>query len=65
MGTEATQDDVLVLADSYDTTDHNQDGYFLESFERLVFGWTFLMDEDGAFVVAYPESQFPGVDFLD
>lgn len=65
MGTEATQDDVLVLADAYDTNDHNQDGYFLESFERLVYGWTFRMDEDGAFVVAYPESQFPGLDFLD
>ena len=65
MGTEATQDDVLVLADAYDTNDHNQDGYFLESFERLVYGWTFRMDEDGAFVVSYPASQFPGLDFLD
>lgn len=65
MGTEATQDDVLVLADAYDTNDHNQDGYFLESFERLVYGWTFRMDEDGAFVVAYPASQYPEVDFLN
>jgi len=39
MGTEDTQDDVLILADPYDTTDHNQDGYYLEAFERLVFGW--------------------------
>ena len=39
MGTYGTQDDVLILADPYDTTDHNQDGYVLESFERLVFGW--------------------------
>ena len=61
MGTFQTQDDVLVLADAYDTTDHNQDGYFLESFERLVYGWTFRMDEDGAFVVAYPASQYPGL----
>ena len=59
MGTEATQDDVLVLADAYDTNDHNQDGYFLESYERLIYGWTFRMDEDGAFVVAYPASQYP------
>ena len=65
MGTEATQDDVLVLADAYDTNDHNQDGYFLEPFERLVYGWTFRMDENGTFAVAYPESQFPGLDFLD
>ncbi len=26
MGTETTQDDVLIVADPYDTTDHNQDG---------------------------------------
>ena len=65
MGTEATQDDVLVLVDAYDTNDHDQDGYFLESFERLVYGWTFRMDEDGAFVVSYPASQYPGLDFLD
>lgn len=39
MGTEATQDDVVILADAYDTTDHNQNGYVIESFERLVYGW--------------------------
>lgn len=65
MGTEATQDDVLVLADAYDTTDHNQDGYFLESYERLIYGWTFRMDERESFVVAYPASQFPGLEFVD
>ena len=27
MGTETQQDDVFLVADSYDTTDHNQDGY--------------------------------------
>jgi hypothetical protein len=43
------------------TTDHNQNGYFLESYERLIYGWTFRMDEDGAFVVAYPQSQYPGL----
>jgi len=59
MGTWQTQDDVLVLADAYDTNDHNQDGYFLESYERLIYGWTFRMDEYGSFVVAYPASQYP------
>ena len=61
MGTEGTQDDVLILADSYDTTDHNQDGYVVESFERLVYGWNsaFEADEDGSdnynnFIVAFP-----------
>jgi|GEM_PF-569484 len=55
MGTSRTQDDVLILADPYDTTDHNQDGYFLESFERLVYGWTAAFDEDYALIVAFPE----------
>ena len=27
LGTETTQDDVIIVADPYDTTDHNQDGY--------------------------------------
>ena len=39
MGTEATCDDVILLMDSYDTTDHNQDGYVVESFERLIYDW--------------------------
>ncbi|HVI40375.1 MAG TPA: papain-like cysteine protease family protein, partial [Anaerovoracaceae bacterium] len=54
MGTYGTQDDVLILADPYDTTDHNQDGYYLESFERLVYGWDAQFDEDYAFIVAFP-----------
>lgn len=56
MGTYGTQDDVLILADPYDTTDHNQDGYVLESFERLVYGWTAAFDEDYALVVAFPKA---------
>lgn len=39
MDTEETQDDVLILADPYDTTDHNQNGYVLESCDRLMYGW--------------------------
>lgn len=58
MGTpENTQDDVLILADPYDTTDHNQDGYVIESFERLVYGWYTSYDEDNMhneFIVAFP-----------
>lgn len=60
MGTpEATPDDVLVLADPYDTTDHNQDGYVLESFERLVYGWYTSYDKDNPhneFIVAFPKT---------
>ena len=65
MGTpEATQDDVLILADPYDTTDHNQDGYVIESFERLVYGWYSSYDEENLhneFIVAFPESEYEDV----
>lgn len=40
MGTEDIMlDDVLVFADSYDTSDHCQDGYYTISFERYVSQW--------------------------
>jgi len=55
MGTEGTQDDVLILADPYDTTDQNQDGYYLEAFERLVYGWNADFDSRGysVFIIPY------------
>ncbi len=58
MGTEGTQDDVIILADPYDTTDHNQDGYMIESYERLIYDWSNSYDGEfqwNAFVVMYPE----------
>lgn len=70
MGTEETQDDVLVLADSYDTTDHEQDGYVLESFERLVYGWNaqFEMNKNWGtgedyydFIIAFPKEDHEAV----
>ncbi|MCL1805508.1 MAG: stalk domain-containing protein [Clostridiales bacterium] len=54
MGTTDTQDDVLILADPYDTTDQNQDGYYLEAFERLVYGWGARFDERGELVFIIP-----------
>lgn len=39
MGTKYTADDVLVFADPYDTTDHNQDWYYIVSFERYFSTW--------------------------
>ncbi|MCL2060602.1 MAG: hypothetical protein FWH01_16380 [Oscillospiraceae bacterium] len=54
MGTDDTQDDVLILADPYDTTDHNQDGYYLECFERLVYGWGADFDYRGGEVFFMP-----------
>ena len=40
MGTETTQDDVIIVADPYDTTDHNQDGYGIYPAERFFYNWT-------------------------
>jgi hypothetical protein len=57
MGTEATQDDVIILADPYDTTDHLQDGYVIEGYERLLYGWGAAFDERGSdlFIIAAPK----------
>ena len=51
MGTEGTNDDVLILADSYDTTDHLQDGYTIWSLEKFYHLWqysviSFYKDDD-------------------
>lgn len=40
MGTETYSDDVIIVADSYDTTDHNQDGYGIYGAERFYYNWT-------------------------
>lgn len=63
MGTETTQDDVLIVADSYDTTDHNQDGYGIYPAERFYYNWTMydffekngIEERDNLFLVAKPE----------
>jgi hypothetical protein len=60
MGTETTRDDVLILADPYDTTDHFQDGYLILSFERFYDMWfdhnVLPMNQRfQQFVVAYPK----------
>ncbi len=61
MGTETTQDDVIIVADSYDTTDHNQDGYGVYGAQRFLYNFTFYnyFDEaelnDMCFIVAKPK----------
>lgn len=65
MGTETTQDDVMIMADPYDTTDHNQDGYFVYGAERFYYNWSmydFFAEEgnenyerNALFVLAKPE----------
>lgn len=64
MGTETTQDDVIIVADPYDTTDHNQDGYGIYPAERLMYNFTmygaFPESEGGSdmlFLVASPSAK--------
>lgn len=63
MGTDTTQDDVIIVADSYDTTDHNQDGYGVYSAERFIYNFTFynfFPEEelnDMVFAVATPSAN--------
>jgi hypothetical protein len=40
MGTDLESDDVLIVADPYDTTDHNQDGYGVIPAERFIYNFT-------------------------
>jgi len=39
MGTGNLYDDVLIFADPFDTSDHKQDGYAVESFDRFYSMW--------------------------
>lgn len=39
MGTQTLADDVLVFADPYDTTDHRQDGWTIQSLARFFYQW--------------------------
>jgi len=65
MGTEIEQDDVIIVADPYDTTDHNQDGYGIYPAERFIYNFTFynFFDEesgelnDMCFLVAVPVAE--------
>lgn len=39
MGTDTSADDVLILADSYDTADHQQDGYVISPVQKFYYMW--------------------------
>ena len=61
MGTETEQDDVFLVADPYDTTDHNQDGYGVYGAERFMYNYTMYNSfteaeggNDTLFLVASP-----------
>ena len=62
MGTQYEGDDVIIVADSFDTTDHNQDGYGVYGAERFIYNFTFydFFNDDGhlkdkCFVAVKPE----------
>ena len=42
MGTEATNDDVIIVADTYDSSDHRQDGYNIWGLERFFDQWYYV-----------------------
>ena len=42
MGTESEGDDVIIVADPFDSTDHNQDGYGIYGAERFMDNFTFF-----------------------
>jgi len=52
MGTDHFGDDVIIMADPYDTSDHYQDGYFTVSAERFFYMW-----REGVSTKAEPEPQ--------
>lgn len=62
MGTETEQDDVMIVADPYDTTDHNQDGYGVYPAERFYYNFTFydFFEEeelnDAVFLIPTPKA---------
>lgn len=60
MGTSTESDDVIIVADPYDTTDHNQDGYGIYPAERWWYNFTMydFMTE------TFAEDGFEERDFL-
>ena len=56
MGTESEQDDVILVADPYDTTDHNQDGYGVIPAERFLYNFSMygaVPEEEGGSDMLY------------
>ena len=59
MGNTDFSDDVLIMADSYDTSDHRQDGYYIVNAERFSSMWVdhLYLPEGNCqqYVLAWPE----------
>ncbi|MBQ6298402.1 MAG: C39 family peptidase [Selenomonadaceae bacterium] len=47
-------DDVLIFADSYDTSDHDQDGYTIGSFDRFFWMWFDKHERPQAWLIVAP-----------
>lgn len=63
IGTDDFLDDVLIFMDSYDTSDHKQDGYAIQNGERFFNMWfdhSMLKESDRyqPWIVAYPKSAW-------
>lgn len=62
MGTEAIEDDVMILADPADLTDHLQDGYFITSAQMFFYMWREGSGHDGKapqrqiYIIAHPNA---------
>lgn len=63
MNTAYEGDDVIIVADPFDTTDHNQDGYGVYGAERFIYNFTFFdffgdapnHEHDKCFVAVKPQ----------
>jgi len=58
MGDNFEENDVLIIAEPYDTTNHHQDGYITVPFERLFYNWNNYFDPDfnkNLFLIASPK----------
>lgn len=64
MGTKHLEDDVIITADPYDTTDQYQDGYMIYGAERFLNMWCVSPEVSGdqhtwiqPWVIATPKSN--------
>ena len=58
MGDDNEENDIFIIADPYDTTDHFQDGYNVISFQKLYYNWRNSFDPDfshNLFLIANPK----------
>ena len=43
MGNESAEDHVIILADSYDTCDHLNDGYYIIGLDKFFYNWKYAL----------------------